>query len=285
MLEMAYGQAENNGLRLLILSDIHYVHKAPKTSNIPQRRTDLGIELIRQVRKKLSGTRIDAVVILGDTVDNGNAPGAWEDAEEVARAIDLFKRPVVHVAGNHDGLVLRTRMEGIPQPLIVQVVPSQGRATASPKAEESTPSRMSPSYALFSFHDLYDKQDKTRRSEEAMQKLLQVAQTHPERPIVALQHNPIYPRIQSSYPYMIENAESVMRAYERANVVLSLSGHYHPGQKAVRQGNVTYATCPALCEKPFRFLVAEVVETKVRITEFALDPPGTNSFMGSVSAP
>ena len=76
---------------------------------------------------------------------------------------------------------------------------------------------------------------------------------HPDEPTIALQHNPVHPEIESTYPYNLTNASEVMRAYEHANVMLSISAHYHPGLAPEAVNGVHYLTCPALCEAPMRF--------------------------------
>jgi len=94
--------------------------------------------------------------------------------------------------------------------------------------------------------------------------------------LVALQHNPLHPQIESDYPYVLTNAEAILSGYEEAGVILSLSGHYHAGQPAHRVGNVTCYTVPAACESPFRFAHVQLRdrESQVREHSLTMDTPG-----------
>ncbi len=93
-------------------------------------------------------------------------------------------------------------------------------------------------------------------------------------PLIALQHNPVYPDIDSSkYPYMITNTEDIRAAYADSSVFLSLSGHYHRGQEPAALNGVVYRTLPAICESPFRFDYIELRDTQVDITAMELKVP------------
>jgi hypothetical protein len=88
--------------------------------------------------------------------------------------------------------------------------------------------------------------------------------------LVALQHNPVYPPIDHEYPFLLSNADAVVESYREAGVILSLSGHYHPGQAPSQHAGVTFYTAPALCEAPFRFAHLRIEGQMVTIEEFAL---------------
>ena len=92
----------------------------------------------------------------------------------------------------------------------------------------------------------------------------------PGLPLVALQHNPLDPPIERDYPYLLANAGAVLAAYQSAGVILSLSGHYHPGQAHHRVGQVLCYTVPALCEDPFLFAHVRLRDREVAVWEGAL---------------
>jgi histidinol phosphatase-like PHP family hydrolase len=58
--------------------------------------------------------------------------------------------------------------------------------------------------------------------------------------------------------------------------MLSLSGHYHPGQPAHALGNTTVYTVPAACETPFRFAHVTVRDREIDVREHGLrmETPG-----------
>jgi len=88
--------------------------------------------------------------------------------------------------------------------------------------------------------------------------------------LIAIQHPPIYPAIDSHYPYRPTNASDIIDSFQKAGVILSLSGHFHKGQKARAHEGVLYHTVPALCEQPFRFSLIHLKGTRVEIEELSL---------------
>jgi hypothetical protein len=100
------------------------------------------------------------------------------------------------------------------------------------------------------------------------------------RPLVALQHNPLYVPVQHNplyvpgqhdYPYALANASAALDGYREAGVVLSLSGHYHPGQPLYEVRGVPCYTVPAACERPFRFAHVRIEGREVQVIELALE--------------
>jgi hypothetical protein len=90
-------------------------------------------------------------------------------------------------------------------------------------------------------------------------------------PLVALQHNPLYVGGQHDYPFELANTGQVLEEYRQGGVILSLSGHCHPGQPLRDVAGVPCYTVPAACERPFRFAHLRLEGTKAEITELALD--------------
>ena len=244
------GLAMDDTLRLLVIADVHFVGAARHECAVPARRAALGLELVQRVAEYVrdNGLAPDAVVLLGDLVDDGNAAGAVHDLKAVRDAAARLGVPVVAVPGNHDGV--RAQFEAV-----------FGGAPAPLELNGSL---------LFPFADAHDAQDRSARAAHGMTALLEAARRKPGRPIVAVQHNPVHPPIQSDYPYMLTNSGEVMRGYREAGVVLSLSGHYHPGQPPTRVDGVCYATSPALCETPHAFMMAHVSRDGVRVERHEL---------------
>lgn len=215
-------------LELLLIADVHYVHSADHHCPVPSRKSGWGLELVRRAlrRAKREGV-VDAVVLMGDLVDNGGAPGAEADLVALRDEIAELGVPVTVVPGNHDGDPTRVLRIFGDQPGLHRV----------------------KGYELLTFSDHYADDDRATRPQADLALLSQT-----EGPLLAFQHNPLHPPIDSTYPYNLTNAREVMRAYEQAGVVVSVSAHYHPGIEPEQVGGVTYMTCPALCEAPFQVI-------------------------------
>jgi len=239
-----------SALDLLVLADLHYVRQANHHCPIPERNAHMGLELAeRAVRRALRQFQPDAIVLMGDLVDNGLAENAAEDLIAIRTALGQFNIPIVVVPGNHDGPTDR---------LMAIFGDHLG-------AHEIN------GHQLITLATAYDDNDVARFDETDLALVARTTATVPDQPIIVLQHNPIHPRIESSYPYNPSNAEAAKRWYAASNVVLSLSGHYHPGTPADTLDGVCYVTAPALCQAPFRFLHARVHNREVEIHEHSLE--------------
>jgi histidinol phosphatase-like PHP family hydrolase/predicted phosphodiesterase len=232
-------------LCLLVLADMHYVHHAGPYEGVPERRTELGRELVRRVCDRAAQLAdLDAVLVMGDLVDDGTKPGAAQDLAELQGELARPGLPVVVVRGNHDAALPVTGAPGE----TVQRITLGG-------------------YQLLVFSDPYAADDTMTRGAEALQAVRDLA---PDLPVLALQHNPLNPPIVSDYPFMPTNRDEIMAAYQEAGVLLSISGHYHPSQPVSREGGVAYVTAPALCEHPFRFLIVRGRGREIEIEEHRL---------------
>ncbi len=236
-------------LDLIVLGDLHYVGKARHTIASPVMKGELGLELLQRVlRREEIAAEADAVVLMGDLVDEGNAEGAEADLRALSDLIAQSGLPIIVLPGNHDRDAER---------LMAIFADKLG-------AHELN------GYALFSFVDSYAPDEVCTRDKHDLDTLRAYAASHRDKPIIALQHNPLYPPIENDYPYVLKNASETMRAYDEGGVMLSISGHYHRGQPLSHVGRVDYVTCPALCEAPFRFLRVKIRGRKVTVTEESL---------------
>jgi histidinol phosphatase-like PHP family hydrolase len=241
------------GATLLVLSDTHALVATKAEPSGARRECSMGIELaVRAVRDAKRRGGFDAVVLLGDMLDAGGRPGAEEDAATLAAALSKAAGdvPRIVVPGNHDGApeALLSAFDDWPGPHEVR------------------------GYCLYSFVDGWGEGDVCHRSADAMRRFEQDARGC-ARPLIVLQHNPLHPPIVSDYPYMLAERESVMAAYAKAGVMLSLSGHYHPGQPVTACGGVNYYTLPSLAESPFRYALVHLEGRKFTLEERALKLP------------
>ena len=225
-------------LTILALSDLH----AAESPQGRGKRGDLAAVLVRKALLRLAhgGIKPDLIVLLGDTAhESPQNDGTLLSAvyAEAAKA----GVPCLSVRGNHDG---------------------PGHYDSGLHAFGG--------YNFFVFSDDYAKSGKVSRSRE---QLAALGAAGKKTPLIALQHCPVFPDIASAYPYLPKNAADVRTAYENAGVVLSLSGHYHKGQRCAKHNGVTYHTVRALYETPFCFSVVELTGRRVKITEHELKNP------------
>ncbi|NLC45055.1 MAG: hypothetical protein GX783_12350 [Clostridiales bacterium] len=216
-------------LNMLVLTDIHYVGKANHICGIQERKSKQALELIQEVFESVERAKIDLVVLLGDLVDNGKASGAEEDMVALQKEISKLGKPVIVAPGNHDNC---------PKTVFEIFNDFEGLHNVN-------------GYQIINFADRYAEDDSSERDMSAMENMFK--DINPDQPVIALQHNPIFPPIESSYPYNLIRADNVMEFYTKKNVVLSVSGHLHRGTSAEIRNNVCYFTCSALCEAPFSY--------------------------------
>ncbi len=239
-----------SSLDLLVLTDTHFVAQARHACTEPRRHTTLGQVLVRKALARLHRTGVEPglIVVLGDLVDDGSAADAELDLLALAGELRRTGIPVLAVPGNHDGQT-----------------DTLARIFNSPPGLHRV-----GDFGFLLFHDTPTTGEHYARDAAQLALPEQTAQRHPELTLVALQHHPLDPPIESSYPYLLDNAAAVLASYRAAGVRLSLSGHYHAGQPPHTRDGTDYLTAPALCESPFRFLHVHLEGREVRTTEHAL---------------
>lgn len=230
-------------LRILVLTDTHYSSAYAQAPANPRRQCGLGAELVRRAiedARRRGG--FDCLAILGDMVDQADAPAVGEDLAALREAIRKAAPdvPLLAVPGNHD-----------PREAYLAAFGWTGRLDIG-------------GYRVILFADRYGQGDVCTRSEEDRRRLAELA-GEGGGPIVALQHSPMNPVIEGDYPYMLTNRPAVMADYARSGVVGSISGHYHAGQELNRVDGVAYATAPALAEAPYRYLAATLRGTEAQV--------------------
>ncbi len=241
-------------LDILVLSDLHYVHAADHTCPIPERKCHLGPALVRMAFQQLRQDDVepDLLILLGDLVDDGLAEGAEVDLSAIAEAALETGLPVLAVPGNHDGDIGRFAR-------LFRCTPGLHEVGG---------------YGFLVFHDDVALDHVTTRPPEGLTLPVEIAREHPDLPLVALQHNPLHPHIEADYPYMLTDAGEILRGYNEAGVILSLSGHYHSGQPAHPVGGVTCCTLPAACEAPFSFAHVRLQGRQVKVQQSTLPETG-----------
>jgi len=238
-------------LRLLVVADVHYDRS--RSDHSPPVDHPCGCALLRwAIDDAASAGGFDALALMGDLLEDGQAQYAEgalaELRQEVANAAP--KVPLFVVPGNHDG---------DPERLL--------RAF-----EAGTGLRELGGYRFVVFADPYPDRIEATRTERD-QAFLRALGRIDGRPIVALQHSPIWPEIIADYPYMLTNFRQIAVDYAEAGVCLSISGHYHPGQPLSDHRGVKFLTAPALCKWPFPYLLVRLAGREATAERRALTQP------------
>jgi len=227
--------AEVDNMRILIVSDIHYAGDASYASASPGIATCDGKKHLEEVLQKHKGSGIDLLAILGDSTDRQEGIDAIRDLEEISAVVKTFPATAIFVRGNHD--IAAEKFFSItcsPDYLVVK------------------------NYLFFPFHDDFDASGHCVRPAGEWSRFDSAVRSNGEKKIVALQHHVVLPPIDDPYPYNIDRADEVAARYRKANVLLSISGHFHAGSPVVFDGDTAYATAPSLSELPFRYIIMDL---------------------------
>lgn len=237
-------------LTLLAISDLHYTGLSRQTAQPPPLRGELARALLSKLFLRLAhmGVKPDLTVLLGDLIESGTDRNAELDLLTLYGELSRSRIPVLALPGNHDTDAAGFNALFDTQPGLHEI----------------------GGYGFVVYNDSYNDAHECARTEEALALTKRLAEQHPGLPLVALQHSPIYPAIDSHYPYRPTNTAEIMDSFQKAGVILSLSGHFHKGQKARLHEGVLYHTVPALCEQPFRFSLIRLNGTRVEIEELSL---------------
>lgn len=240
-------------MNLLVIADIHFAPPGRGNPVCPQRRCELGAELLRRTVDDASRRGgIDAIALLGDLIDNGQHEYAEGCLRRLRTELDEAAPgvPILAVFGNHD----------VKADLLFEVFDQR------PGTFEIC------GYRFVTFADRYAEDAACTRSEMDRRRCRRLAREG-SNPIVVLQHNPMNPPIAADYPYMLTNRDEVMRDYAEAGVMLAMSGHYHQGQAPSLADGVQYFTAPALCETPYRYALVTLQgqEATVEVRQLCCD--------------
>lgn len=220
-------------MRILCLSDLHFVSKEGYTS-LPKRRHNLALELLERVIERERGN-YEVIILCGDLIDDGKIDTSEKDFFEIKKVIEREKKPYIFVMGNHD----------IGSDKISEIF----KNTAPLHYRE---------YIFYPFNDEYKDDDRCYREKEEIEKFINFCRNNRDKKIITVQHNVVYPKIESDYPYNIENSEKILEIYRKCNVILSISGHYHKGVEETEYNGIYFITLPALCESPFSYYIIEL---------------------------
>ena len=237
-------------MKLGLFTDPHYSTKelACKT-----RRPSLSYGKIREAMEHFVSENVDAVICLGDLVDDCGS--REENVEAIKRITDLIRSyglPFYCMMGNHDYQNF-TREEfneytkGAYPPFSLEI-------------GESLLILLDCNYRkcgrIYAPGDV-DWKD-TRLPEDQLSKMRELIVNNPERDVYVLSHQNIDSTIRADH--VTDNADeirTILNSY--ANVRTVIQGHYHRGNDNVIDG-IKYHTLPAMCEGEGNYF--EIYEVK-----------------------
>ncbi len=217
----------------------------------------MGLELVeRAIRGAMIRDGFEAILLLGDITDDGTKDYATRAFAEIRTLIENLCPgiPLLVVPGNHDG----------PADVLLDAF---GQSTNIFDINGYRLIVFADSYKILPSGDVATRNDSDRN-------FLRELAAQPGGPIIVLQHNPMNPELPcDDYPFMLTNRREVMADYEAADVLLSISGHYHAGQPLSESGGVKYFTAAALVESPFAYYTATLTGRNVNIESHQLAMP------------
>ncbi|MBL7076119.1 MAG: metallophosphoesterase [Kiritimatiellae bacterium] len=218
----------STGQTIAVIGDLHYGR-----GEAENRHGDIADILLHRAVAHLNDiVKPDVTLVMGDVLDDGNAPGAVVKYRRLADILRDLRGPHVIIPGNHDGDVKAfyrsfERVPGIMNVAGMRVLPF---------IDEDRPDYCAqrPVAEL----------DRFRKAREGF-----------DGPIIALQHVPVFPESAIDCPFNHLDADAIIKAMTAADVRLCVSGHYHPGHGPLQLGPTTVLTAPALDTFPFELLV------------------------------
>jgi len=209
-------------------------------------------EMIKKSLKTLKNEKIDILVITGDIIDT---PGIvlrhntyYMDLSEpfkkmirkdyniIRGLLDESEIPWIVIPGNKDDPEIFKEIWG-DQPLVQDI----------------------KGYRFVSFHDYQWDGGQPRRFDRERRLMESVLSDPDSPPQIHLQHFISTPSQQIKMKHVYKEAKNIRKMCSRSGkVILSLSGHYHPGIKGYQEKNTTWISAPAFCAHPFPVLIHEL---------------------------
>ncbi len=215
-------------IKFTVLSDIHSAERSEE----PGRRGEWGEILLQKAVRRLNRwLKPDAVLVLGDLIEDPMAPDAEDRLERISEILSRLTSPCLVIPGNHDGDPDRFHriFRELPDWLDVKGV------RFVPFEDEERPGYMA------------------HRAESDLLRM-KAARAGFDGMLISCQHVPMFPEGSSDCPYYLDNAGKIIEVMRESGYGLSVSGHYHKGIDWIEREGMGFLTAPSLCNAPFRFL-------------------------------
>ena len=233
--------------RIAAITDLHDAAACPSPSRLGQVGQALALKVVQRLNR---WDKPDAVLILGDCIDEPAAPDAHERLAALKTVFDRLEAPYIVIPGNHD-----------PAPdEFYSIMPRPAAHVDIGKV------RFVP------FLDAEAPGWNATRSSVDLERMRRCRGNH-AGPLVLLQHVPAMPPDQSDVAFNYTNIQDVMAGMRACGATLTLGGHYHPGHRLVRAGGSAYLCAPGLCERPFQYTLIDLDDDKPGADENDIDVP------------
>lgn len=247
-------------MRVAQITDLHLRSQLPGSAASPVRRSREMPGLLVRALEDAKRRAADVVVLTGDLVDvpsyvldgSHQLPATEEDYRLLRELLVASELPFVVLPGNHDLPASLGRVFGF-GPYVSDI----------------------GQFRLVSFWDREHEGNVPHRVGRERRRFLDALGDPDPRPQVHLQHFVVTPALNEGYPHTYANGEELRRrTVASGRVRLSLSGHYHAGTEAMRDGEVAFATGRAFTEWPHPYRLYDVDATAglVAMEEVGLGP-------------
>jgi len=240
-------------MRILAISDLHYSDLSRNHLLTENPDSALAATLLKKAILRLEhmNRRPDLIIIAGDLLHGGTSPNAELDLITLKGVLTRSGIPCLTLPGNHD-----INSESFNR--IMGTRPGLHRIGE---------------YGFIVYNDTFEEHAESDTCQRTAQSIIETARIIQENhglPLIALQHAPVYPAIDSDYPYNPVNAAAIIDSYANSNIFLSLSGHFHKGITPQKHRGVIYHTIPALIDNPFLLSLIELDGTDVSVETLSL---------------
>ncbi|MCC7491828.1 MAG: HAD-IIIA family hydrolase [Fimbriimonadaceae bacterium] len=257
-------------MRLAQFSDLHLRWHQPGTSRSVKRRCRLMPALFEQAVSQAVAAGAQVLLVTGDLLD---VPGYLLDGDDYYD----YQRPLWDAAVLADYELLRQILQrsGVPY-LVLPGNHDDHRALA--RIFPPQPVVDLGGYRFVSFWDRDAQANVPRRLDRERVLLEQVLAAADSPPQVHLQHFVVTPALNEGWPHTYFEGEHLVQQIVGSNkVVLSLSGHYHPGTERIDLGDTCFTTAPAFGEFPHRYRLYDLRRQEVAPQTVALLPEPTEA--------
>jgi len=212
--------------RIAVITD---PHASTGPTGMDTRKGQWADTLLRRTVHRLNRfIKPDAVVVLGDILNNEHDADAMDLLNAARKILDKLEMPWLAIPGNHD-----------PEPETFYTVFDQTDVL------DVGPAR------IVTFADPEEPHHCAKRTQRGFERMAEYAADH-NGPLVALQHVPITePRTHSPYGYT--NHDAVAAAMREHGYTLALFGHDHAGVPLQPHEGTHIMGVRALCEAPYSF--------------------------------
>ncbi|MDC7234177.1 MAG: HAD-IIIA family hydrolase [Spirochaetales bacterium] len=241
-----------NAIKIGHITDLHFRHYTPGSSHKQKNRSREMYRALEKAIKVLKKEKADILVITGDIIDT---PGVILKHNNYYMDLSSpFKRLI-----RKDYLTIRSILDHSGIPWIVIPGNKDEPELYHELWGDQKPVRDFKGYRFVAFHDRQWEGGQPRRFDRERRLMERMLNDPDSPPQIHLQHFVSTPSEQIKPKHVYKEADNLRKmCRDSGKVVLSLSGHYHPGIKKYKEGKTTWISAPAFCAEPHPVLIHEL---------------------------